>query len=795
MKNQSLLLAALIAAASATAGPISPEQALARTEGTGLVPKSRAATPRLVYTEMSPKTSEAALYVFDRGMADNGYMILPADDEITPVLGYADSGSFDADNMPDNMRWWLSEYANQIAFAAENKTSGQPEIFVKSTAAKRADIAPMCKTKWNQDAPYNNDCPKAGTIPTYTGCVATAMAQAMKYFNYPEKGKGTKQYTWNYTLNGANKSLAVRFTYSSTTFDWANMLDTYTTGSYNTTQASAVSTLMKAAGVGVEMKYGTNASGAHSQDIPYALVTYLNYDAATCYYPRDYYSISEWEQMIYDNLVNCGPVIYGGQSQEGGHSFICDGYMNGYFHFNWGWGGMSDGFFLLTALDPGSQGIGGTSSAYNYGQDAILGMQKPQAGSKTNYLIAVYEDNTATIRGNSIDFGMVFNAGSLGYPFTGCIGVKVVNTATSEVKYIRCGTTLSAFDPWDKELNGWSVTMPSDLAEGTYKVSQVYAATLNPSDSDWKDMLVEEGQPRVFTVTKSSTGLSLQKTDAKYFSVTDIKFDTEIYDKMPFTITYTITNPNDYPRSAEVSPNFMSTNALLGSQIVGYGSSYVVSLDANETKTLTQTFTLVSNGLNAGTYTFFMGEDVVNEDNTVSTAEISQKQQVEVKKANTGASLQLTSFSIDNSSSVNAASITGSYTLKGVGGYSAGVLTLKIFNSAGTQSLATFSLPAFFVDANETKTFNFDVIFPEGTPGTSYMTALYFNNQQVSNATRFTVNGFVGIDDINSDDTVVSREYYTLQGVRVAEDNLRSGIYIERTVTAAGKTTSRKVVK
>lgn len=186
-----------------------------------------------------------------------------------------------------------------------------------------------------------------------TGCVATAMAQVINYHKYPEKGIGSNSYTT--TTSG----LSVSFNFGATTFDWDNMADIYSLSS-TAEQKTAVATLMKACGVSVNMDYGTGASGAMSAFVPAALVNYFGYDKATAYRERIWFSGQEWEDLVYNELATVGPVYYGGTTARNeGHAFVCDGYRaDGFFHINWGWGGQSNGYFRLSALDPSSHGIG-----------------------------------------------------------------------------------------------------------------------------------------------------------------------------------------------------------------------------------------------------------------------------------------------------------------------------------------------------------------------------------------------------------------------------------------------------
>ncbi|MDE7126167.1 MAG: C10 family peptidase, partial [Muribaculaceae bacterium] len=448
-------------------------------------------------------------------------------------------------------------------------------------------------------------------------CIATATAQAMKYFEYPAKGKGAV----SVTVNGSSQTMNL----STVTFNWSNMLDSYAGLSYTTTQATAIATLMKAVGFAVNMNYGTSASGAYSSDIPTALINNFSYDAATAYYDRSYYSISEWEQMIYDNLKNCGPVIYGGASYEGGHSFICDGYVDGYFHINWGWGGMSDGYFLLTALDPSSQGIGGTNSAFIFQQDAILGMREPVSGSVPVTGMGIYGTLKGSVSGSQLTLPMAINPFS--EKFNGAIGIRLVNQSTQAVTIVKALDIVNLACHYG--YTSWSATLPTSLAAGTYKVYPVYTTKSSPSDADWKDMLIQEGSPRYILLTKTGNTYSVTNEEVKRFSVTDVQVNTEVYSGMPFSVTFTINNPNPYPRTAQVAPFFSRLNT-----VSAYGSISPISLEANETKTITTTYTLTPSTAAAGNYTMFIGE-AETDDNTGSTSvyAVSSTQTVAIKKA------------------------------------------------------------------------------------------------------------------------------------------------------------------
>lgn len=377
--SQSLLVAAVVAAAgaSASAEVLSPEEALSRA-----LPKTRMAAPGLVQPVLA-YTAEAdqlpAVYVFAK--ENKGFVLVAADDAVTPVLGYSDSGNFSADNMAPGLKYWLGEYARQIAYARENGIVSE-ENEATLARSSRTPIEPLVKTTWDQGAPYNNFCPGG----SYTGCVATAASQVVKFYEFPTaplKGK----IAYDGTVNGVKTPLEIDV--DGLVFDWDNMLDNYPTPSSGTqAQRDAVAKLMQVIGYGVEMSYSTSASGAQTQMVRNVLVERFGYDPSVLYLSRDCYTLAEWEETLYNELAANRVVLYDGSTiNQEGHAFVCDGYKEedgtAYFHINWGWGGVSDGYFLIDALDPYAQGTGGAASGqgFNYGQNATVNIMPDQGGA------------------------------------------------------------------------------------------------------------------------------------------------------------------------------------------------------------------------------------------------------------------------------------------------------------------------------------------------------------------------------------------------------------------------------
>lgn len=307
-------------------------------------------------------------YVFNVG-EENGFVIISGDDRTEAVLGYGDKGTLDETTLPDGLRYLLDGYMEQLAWIESHEVQQAPR-----RAAARQSISPLVATRWNQGAPYNNQCPLINSERTVTGCVATAMAQVMNYHRYPTASTtGIPGYT-------ARNKKTTQDALPVSTFDWNNMTATYASSDTDAS-ANAVATLMQYCGYSIQMDYDLSSNGgssAYNACIADALKTYFSYEGTINFAQRRHYSYQQWIELIYNELADNRPVVLGGQSAGGGHSFVCDGYDTGdYFHINWGWGGSSDGYFRLSALNPYEQGIGGSSTldGFSFSQDAVLGIQ------------------------------------------------------------------------------------------------------------------------------------------------------------------------------------------------------------------------------------------------------------------------------------------------------------------------------------------------------------------------------------------------------------------------------------
>ena len=317
----------------------------------------------LVYTGVSNR-GEACFYVFNVG--SEGHVIVSADDFYRPILAYSSEGVFDSENINPALGYMLDQViakrSGKLTGVADPKTAAEWQSvsntgkLVSRNGGKRAEY--LVQTKWNQSpAPYNSMCPDDPQSPNsgyhaYVGCVATAMSQIMKYWNHPTQGQGTHSYNHpKYGYQSAN--------YGATTYDWDNMLNTYGSNNYTPEQGEAVATLCYHCGVSVNMDYGGDieeGSGASTESVPSAISSYFRYTNAASVLNKS--NVTVWMNTLKEAFDMGWPMYYAGVESGApyGHAFICDGYDdNDYFHFNWGWGGSGDNWFLIDEIDYNSQ--------------------------------------------------------------------------------------------------------------------------------------------------------------------------------------------------------------------------------------------------------------------------------------------------------------------------------------------------------------------------------------------------------------------------------------------------------
>ncbi len=469
-----VLMAVAVAGSPAFARQLTPDEALEAARMAPAASKMMKANAALDLVYTLQNDGFKSCYVFNRAN-EQGYVVLAADDAVVPVLGYADHGSFDPQNIPDNMMWLLNSYKQQIAYAVQNPKAASMAM-ANNAPQEWEPVEPICTTLWDQGAPYNELCPVVNGERAVTGCVATAIAQVMKVHNWPAKGQGSHSYT--FSREGVTMTLSSDF--SQHTYDWANMLNSYPEGGYDQTQVDAVALLMSDCGIASNMSYGST-SGAITPRAAGGMIEYFNYNKGMKWVSRQTVYLTQWNKMVYDEVKAGRPVLLSGQNPEGGHAFVCDGYRDSnYFHINWGWSGISDGYFLLTLLDPFEQGSGGTSGGYTGSLAGLFGCQPAQAGAEIVPSISntggLYLARNSYNRNSSVTIGgseyTTFLSNTLA-PLTAKIGVELQNVATGELSYVWANggfnNSLAGAGVFSYTLNG--TKFPSS---GTYIMKSVF---------------------------------------------------------------------------------------------------------------------------------------------------------------------------------------------------------------------------------------------------------------------------------------------------------------------------------
>lgn len=564
----------------AMAAPVSPETALERITRHKKV-RAMENTSTLQLADIREAEGRNAVYLFTNA---DGFVVTSADDAAPAVLGYGYGTLADENGqLPDNFSYFMDFLAKRVAMAADGKGN------VRIQRPSRKAIAPLCKTKWNQGSPYYDKCPTLYNKRGVTGCVATSMAQLLKYHEYPAKGKGSKTYYWE----KGRKNLT--FDYEATPFDWSNMLDTYKSNSSDpAVSRTAVATLMSACGVAVEMMYSYDASGAYTPNIAKALVEIFDYSDAVRFVHRDTYSLYDWEEMMYNSLANYGPICYGGQAEAGGHSFICDGYdKDGLFHINWGWGGTSDGYFMLDILDPQNQGIGGTDMDFNSGQDAVINaIPNPKGPKDAKKEYNMIGSGTWSISSSYLNKNLKKGTGSFNAvmemynygPWTIPAGFNVsavfesLENPDTVCSNIDIDDDLGIFYGWKQNI--FSYTIPAGLGKGRHAL---YMA-INTAEAGINKIHWAYGASPYYLVDCDGADARISRVQILTPRVNDITYPAEIMLGDKVSVTANLFSNDANPFEGEYRLELMKDN-----EVVAYGDVNKLTIAALSSGTLNYT--------------------------------------------------------------------------------------------------------------------------------------------------------------------------------------------------------------
>ncbi|NUM31654.1 MAG: thiol protease/hemagglutinin PrtT [Bacteroidetes bacterium] len=445
----------------------------------------------LAYTSFSNEINnniKQTNYFYIFNTADkSGFVVIAADDDVSPILGYSDNSFFNNEKIPVNFTKWIESYKEEIRYIISKNIKATPEIEMewynlkngieKKILFKKAAVSPLVQTRWDQSPYYNALCPYdySEGERTVTGCVATAMAQVMKFWNYPKTGSGFHSYKHSYY-----GTLSANF--GTTTYNWSSMPNRVTSSN------TAVATLMYHCGVSVDMDYGLakyGGSGAYTEDVADALKEYFGYASSVEAKHRSDYTESQWISLLKTELDAGRPIQYAGSGTNGGHSFVCDGYDNSnYFHMNWGWDGNSDGYFKISALNPGSLGTGGGSGGFNSYQKAIIGIKPPSGNVSSDLIISADVYASAS----SVNYGSTFTVytnitNKASSTFYGTYSAALFDESNQFVDYVDSLVEKDGLPPnytYTNELQ-FKYKGSYTLLPGTYTIYMFY----RPQNGNW----------------------------------------------------------------------------------------------------------------------------------------------------------------------------------------------------------------------------------------------------------------------------------------------------------------------
>ncbi len=526
----------LLAIATAWAAPVNENQARNIAASFMANHSMRSTSLRMAHKAPMVKTAgadNAAYYVFTGNQG--GYVIVAGDDRAPAVLGYSDKGTFDSQNMPEAMQYLLEGYAAQIEALG---TYAKPAHPLTSAPA----IRPLVTASWSQNSPYNTLLPMLNNgKQAVAGCVATALAQVLYYWKEPARPTtAIPAYT--------SQSLGIYMPQlEPIDFNWTAMQDTYLNNDTESDGARAAAQLTLYCDQVMTMDFQYGVSGAMTSRIPNAISTYFGYKRnAHCEY-RENFSTQGWTDLIYSELAQGRPVIYSGSKASSGHAFICDGYDGqGLFHINWGWDGMSNGYYLLNVLNPDAQGTGSASEAYGYiydqyivcniepgegesefaltaGSVALNGAETTRTSSNANF--------TATVTGRFYNYTPETIAVSFGWGFY----------QGDELLSVLYRSGSSSLPPnYFFSTNNQELSFGSGITSGTYRIVPIYSEY---GANNWRPCVGADVNYIEVTIDGDNcTVIGQGSAGIRDYTVNDIHYDGALHHGRPVHLTLNMTN-------------------------------------------------------------------------------------------------------------------------------------------------------------------------------------------------------------------------------------------------------------
>ena len=514
--KQTIVALLLIVATTLTAKEITQQQAqivaqqfLTNHTNTTLRKQAPATTLSHRYTQLHTDGTTPLYHIFNQ--AENGFIIVAGDDNIAPIIGYSDNGTFDPNNLPDNFKAFLECCNQTIETTLKYNKKHNVQNIEEQEETGEENFAPFIEPLlgeicFTQSAPFNNLCPQQNGVNTAVGCVAVSVGQVMAYYQYPTKGTGSN----TYTTSSYKIKLSVNF--GETTYNWDNILPTYRKGAYTEEQAEEVAKMLFHCGVATNMDYGVGFSGSNNTYAMIALTSYFGYDKNIRLENRAQYSQTQWENLIKKELNQNRPIIYSGISAiSGGHAFNCDGYdENDMFHINWGWGGYCNGYFSLRLLESDITNPEEQHAGYALRQNMVIGIQPATENSTSQLKHQIelkdglyYEEETDEISFECCNYGLK--------SFSGEIALGIYDQENNYIGICdesKEQVTLGILRTKIYKINGSKIpTQPKD-----YRLAPYYKAN---DSTEWLPIPGGPNMPPalIFDYNEDSTAITLQNLE------------------------------------------------------------------------------------------------------------------------------------------------------------------------------------------------------------------------------------------------------------------------------------------
>ncbi|MCM1311967.1 MAG: C10 family peptidase [Bacteroides sp.] len=485
-----------------------------------------------VRLEKAYSSPEGNVCVYDA--PDNGcFVIATCEPRTSAILGYSDGGLFGTASGNPSFRTWLRCCKNNIAAncAPTLRSAELPDA-----------VLPLLYDTWHQYSPFWNKTPIVDSKQCLTGCVAHAMAEVMRYYEHPKRGNGSHTYT---DTRGCGETLTAHF--GEHAYDWKNILDSYTEGSYSQEQADAVAQLISDCGIAVDMRYSPIASGAYPVRQPMALTEYFGYDRGMQIYFRDFFPYSEWENMLKTELAEGRPILVTGYSATEAHAFVCDGYdENGLFHINWGWEGEANGYYDMRVMSPDLPDWfdrNNPEQGLNLTQVVCVGIRpatETASSERYSFGFSAIEPKDTHIGRNETFRVVTTNMSNIGWNIhSGRMAMALKTEGILEILTDYEHDFLLEETEDTTYTDTLSIGIPAHIPEGTYRIVPVYQ-----EGSEWHEARTTVGVPNYLLAYISADSITIKedKEAEAHLSITRIDFpDTLIRGSNP---AYSITLHN-----------------------------------------------------------------------------------------------------------------------------------------------------------------------------------------------------------------------------------------------------------